>query len=980
MPNGVLSLQRRMRRDVCDLTRGYYSDIVTIDDHDVTRQRKLPGGGAAQSFWQGREVPGVRSHVYLWTHKGVQSKADVGLSKINKHEAQLAVALAYYLVSCGVQRSSIVVLTPYKGQLMLLRKMLLTDKSNGRLLTFDSMEKDQIRLSTVDRFQGDEADIVIASLVVDENSRTPFVKLVNRMIVLLSRARLGMYVLANVGYFENRKGPHASADVKHWMNTFEMLQKPVSTSDNDETQTVVDPGGLVASASANVTSTAGTQTLAMTGALFSGSRVGAKLPLCCPQHPLSRVDVDDPQELKVGFCTVPCEVKLPCSHACGMKCHWSQKQHESHCQERLTSPCPRHPEEVKCHDVFSNTGSTSLKNATIETALQVYRCPKKVTVTLPCSHEHTLPCAVENDIIDGRASWPRCLRESPRPLCYSGCSHEKAVTCHELAQYALDPTSVPKCEESVSFHPTACKHLRKMKCHLAQAYRNDRAVYICPQRLTVELPRCGHAHKVTCAEAVELQQWQGTRCEEQDVVREGVKYGPTDLTCNEMVTFKRGCGHKVTVPCGEAFRLAQRPVPCMEQIDVSSPYCGHVCKVSCYEEKKLRRMPSREPVETVHEGLVLPLPVGLPSSMVECKTVVQLRRKCGHTQQIRCGAASRILSKCMEIVKMPSPLCAHEIDVPCYLQDDVLRWSVWSPEVLFELTTYARLPSHAKPLANVPVNEDLLVCLKSCTNHHITASRLCGHETRIGCEELLQVIRDGGEVSKGAKCLQKVEKALPCGHARELNCTKWRQIDDGIVETVLCKADKSMRCWNAAICGSDLVCVPCSTTVTAVVCCDRRITWRCAAGIHTLELPLCSKGAPTNCSKCDDDRLEAATTSAHINATTADAKALKLVPMPHSASSAAEIAVDSLQKCGKAVVLEISPEVKREVWLASVTQMLKFKKSRKGRRAPDRQTFRPQVVPIVFEITSGEIPRGFFPRKNFAKAATLGGIQVANVN
>ena len=58
------------------------------------------------------------------------------------------------------------------------------------------------RLSTVDRFQGDEADIVIISLVLDANSRTAFVKQVNRMIVLLSRARLGMFILANVGYFE----------------------------------------------------------------------------------------------------------------------------------------------------------------------------------------------------------------------------------------------------------------------------------------------------------------------------------------------------------------------------------------------------------------------------------------------------------------------------------------------------------------------------------------------------------------------------------------------------------------------------------------------------------------------------------------------------------------------------------------------------------------------------------------------------------
>ena len=66
---------------------------------------------------------------------------------------------------------------------MLIRKILLSDQSNSRLLTTDPSNSNQVRLSTVDRFQGDEADVVIASLVVDEKSRTQFVKLQNRMIV-----------------------------------------------------------------------------------------------------------------------------------------------------------------------------------------------------------------------------------------------------------------------------------------------------------------------------------------------------------------------------------------------------------------------------------------------------------------------------------------------------------------------------------------------------------------------------------------------------------------------------------------------------------------------------------------------------------------------------------------------------------------------------------------------------------------------------
>ncbi|CAK9039188.1 NFX1-type zinc finger-containing protein 1 [Durusdinium trenchii] len=222
-PSSVLSVQRRMRKDVCDLTREYYAEITSIEDHETCWTKKIPGSIASGSFYKGREVPGVASHIYLWTHSGSQGKAEVGLSKINRQEADMAVWLAYYLVDCGVPKPSIVILTPYKGQLMLMRKQLLSDQSQSWLLSHNPSDADQIRLSTVDRFQGDEGDVVIASLVVDEHSRTPFVKLQNRMIVLLSRARLGMYILGNTGYFEN------SRPEKHWQRTFEILQDGMLT-------------------------------------------------------------------------------------------------------------------------------------------------------------------------------------------------------------------------------------------------------------------------------------------------------------------------------------------------------------------------------------------------------------------------------------------------------------------------------------------------------------------------------------------------------------------------------------------------------------------------------------------------------------------------------------------------------------------------------------------------------------------------------
>lgn len=148
-----------------DFALRYYSDITSIEDHETCWTKTIPGKVASGSFYKGREVPGVASHIFLWTHSGSQGKAEVGLSKINRQEADMAIWLAYYLVQCGVPKPSIVILTPYKGQLMLIRKQLLSDQSSTWLLSRDPADVDQIRLSTVDRFQGDEGDVVIASLV-----------------------------------------------------------------------------------------------------------------------------------------------------------------------------------------------------------------------------------------------------------------------------------------------------------------------------------------------------------------------------------------------------------------------------------------------------------------------------------------------------------------------------------------------------------------------------------------------------------------------------------------------------------------------------------------------------------------------------------------------------------------------------------------------------------------------------------------------
>lgn len=59
--------------------------------------------------------------VYFWSHDHPEGGRDENSSKQNSTEAALAARLAFYLVQQGYDGGDITILTPYVGQLLLLR-------------------------------------------------------------------------------------------------------------------------------------------------------------------------------------------------------------------------------------------------------------------------------------------------------------------------------------------------------------------------------------------------------------------------------------------------------------------------------------------------------------------------------------------------------------------------------------------------------------------------------------------------------------------------------------------------------------------------------------------------------------------------------------------------------------------------------------------------------------------------------------------
>jgi len=113
----------------------------------------------------------------------------------NLGEAEYCVALFMYMRLLGYPADSITILTTYNGQ-----KHLIRDVINKRCGENSFMGR-PLKVTTVDRYQGQQNDYIILSLV--RTKTVGHLRDVRRLIVAMSRARLGLYIFARVGLFEN---------------------------------------------------------------------------------------------------------------------------------------------------------------------------------------------------------------------------------------------------------------------------------------------------------------------------------------------------------------------------------------------------------------------------------------------------------------------------------------------------------------------------------------------------------------------------------------------------------------------------------------------------------------------------------------------------------------------------------------------------------------------------------------------------------
>ncbi|CAI5945983.1 unnamed protein product, partial [Closterium sp. NIES-64] len=375
IPIYTLATQRRMRPEIANLIRSTIYPQLT--DHP-----------SVQSY---PDVRGMATNLHFWDHDSPEKGGDYlneSKSKTNEGEMDLVVGLATYLLQQGYAGGEITILTPYVGQLLKLRQALSRvvnvklgesdaevveeaeekaaargggsrerdgrskgDSSHGswsqskgpgpgesHLVPSTADLKDEVRLATVDNFQGEESTVIIISLVRNNgDGKIGFLKSPNRTNVLLSRAKHGMYIVGNASTMK--------ADPKSvlWPKVLNILK--------------------------------------------SNDRIQKFIPLQCVNHPDTITHIENASDFKEkaseGGCSQMCGFRLmPCGHTCPRRCHGDDRAHaKTSCPKecnriRPLDQCPyQHPCPKQCGEDCGE-------------------CKAVVkSITLPCGHKAVnVPC------------------------------------------------------------------------------------------------------------------------------------------------------------------------------------------------------------------------------------------------------------------------------------------------------------------------------------------------------------------------------------------------------------------------------------------------------------------------------------------------------------------------------------------------------------------------------------------------------------
>lgn len=185
VPHVLLDSQGRCRPELADLFNWRYPQLGNLPHIGLDPSYAVANAGLRWTY-QFIDVP---------DYQGVGEYSPKAHFFQNLGEAEYVVALFMYLRSLGYPASSISMLTTYRGQ-----KHLLRDVVERRCASLAAYGR-PAAISTVDKYQGQQNAIVLMSLV--RTKHAGYLRDVRRLVVAMSRARVGLYVFGRLSLYQN---------------------------------------------------------------------------------------------------------------------------------------------------------------------------------------------------------------------------------------------------------------------------------------------------------------------------------------------------------------------------------------------------------------------------------------------------------------------------------------------------------------------------------------------------------------------------------------------------------------------------------------------------------------------------------------------------------------------------------------------------------------------------------------------------------
>ncbi|XP_032369209.1 NFX1-type zinc finger-containing protein 1 isoform X2 [Etheostoma spectabile] len=490
LPFVRLNYQHRMRPDIARLlTPHIYAEL---ENHP--------------SVLDYEDIKGVDTNLFFVEHNHLEEEIKDGKSHQNKHEAMFVVSLCRYLIYQDYKPEQITILTTYTGQLHCLRSLMPASEFNG------------VKVHVVDKYQGEENDIVLLSLVrSNRQGKVGFLNIPNRVCVAFSRAKKGLYCIGNQSML---------SQVELWSNIFHTLREK--------------------------------------------DQVGSALTLCCQNHPDRQIKAsraDDFKQAPEGGCTKPCEFRLECGHVCTRICHPSDPEHKKYlchkdcqkilcdqghrctllCHEECPKKCP-----VKVEKIIPQCQHTQMVPCHKDP--QTFTCKKPCQKLLPCGH----PC----DSFCGEPCTKRCMVKVTLKL---KCGHSQQDACF-YQTYTEQPECRTPCQKQLkcghACHGT-CGKCFQGRFHYPCLHKCDRLLicsHKCREPCTRDCPPCQepcenccvHSKCMKpcgqpCAPCIEPCAWQ---CPHQSCSK--LCYEPCDRPpCTQPCAKTLDCGHPCIGLCGD---------------------------------------------------------------------------------------------------------------------------------------------------------------------------------------------------------------------------------------------------------------------------------------------------------------------------------------------------------------------------------------------------------------------------------------------